>query len=391
MKTRILILVMVFVGLFTNAQKLSRSKVQITDLKNVEILKTDAKGNVIAGKLPIKGINGVEPDDNGYVDLCNAELSIEYFTDVVFNVSPTSVEFYNDYKVNELYFDKPLNGDITEEHRFYLTVSEDVTIYNISNLEIETVKFDLADEVILKKGINDITNYFKNTSANLSGNDYQILYLISPTEIPENVILNYTIAKRKQGTTNLCESIETINNIKNKKIKIDWNNSNSASEGYIHNKPEIITNTDLDRKYNNMFMKPIPVLEQGVQKYWKIKVNSSTNNILKFTVFYHNNGLKEYTVVGYANNPNGWVGTKIVNSLNASEVKTKIILTSKNNGAEHYCYVKPSEGFNSVLMMNNPIITTPIWTVDYNKFLDYSIKGVTEIDPAENIDVEAEL
>ncbi len=49
MKTRILILVMVFVGLFANAQKLSRSKVQITSLKNAEVLKTDDKGNVIAG------------------------------------------------------------------------------------------------------------------------------------------------------------------------------------------------------------------------------------------------------------------------------------------------------------------------------------------------------
>ncbi len=51
MKTRILILVMVFVGLFANAQKLSRSKVQITDLKNAEVLKTDVKGNVVAGSL----------------------------------------------------------------------------------------------------------------------------------------------------------------------------------------------------------------------------------------------------------------------------------------------------------------------------------------------------
>ncbi len=71
----------------TAQRKVATDKLQVTELKNAEILGTDANGNVVAGKLDafsyeitrleglianagkVKTVNGIEPDENGNIQL----------------------------------------------------------------------------------------------------------------------------------------------------------------------------------------------------------------------------------------------------------------------------------------------------------------------------------
>ncbi|WP_440881399.1 hypothetical protein [Tenacibaculum sp. C7A-26P2] len=80
--------------------------------------------------------------------------------------------------------------------------------------------------------------------------------------------------------------------------------------------------------------------KQNGSGYYEIKIPyGGTNFSIKFAVYRHGNGLDEYHVSGYLNNPNGWVQThvkKISQSGNATET---ITLTDNGSASDFRIYI----------------------------------------------------
>lgn len=221
MKKYIIIIIALLFSLSVTAQrKTVTDKLQVTKLKNAEVLKTDSKGNVVAGELPVRSAKEICEEE--FIEDSSIQIPVEVISGVF-----SSDASFGDFFQKQIKIDKLFDGNtLLFPNKMKIRMKSDITF---PLLTVDAISGNLPKEY--GKTINagewtDISEYL----INMSGGQVDFLALLKKSKENNSTVINIVAPLNTftegqdvelqfyQGeivTTSICEKIAAVD----KKIK----------------------------------------------------------------------------------------------------------------------------------------------------------------------------